>query len=138
MPTRKPHFWTRRHFRPASKISRIFPIVCGGAELKNSNYKKKTCFELLNFSILESNFQTPCVKKQGLSNAQFRTEIASELCVRLPLFFYTWVTQINSITGSYNYSLHIHIMLHFIFIWYNKIYYHKYVFIYSFILYVYV
>ena len=36
---------THRHFRPATKISRQCPIVCGSAELKNSNLKNETCLD---------------------------------------------------------------------------------------------
>ena len=31
---------THKHFRPAIEISRRFPIVCKGLELKNNNFKK--------------------------------------------------------------------------------------------------
>ena len=39
--------------------------------------------------------RTHCVKKQGLFSAQFRIEIASELCIRCPLRFYALGTQIH-------------------------------------------
>ena len=61
----------------------------GCAELKNSNLNNKTClatktmndiFEMFDFRT--NNFRTPGVKRKGLSNAQFRIDILSELCIR--------------------------------------------------------
>ena len=52
------------------------------------NFENKTCFDthptndIFDFEIFQNKIRTPCVKKQGLSNAQFRIEIASELCIR--------------------------------------------------------
>ena len=62
----------------------------------------KDTFEHFGF---RTNIVHPFVKKQGLSNAQFRIEIASELCVRLPLFFNTRGTKIQFVhLQFYNYT----------------------------------
>ena len=37
---------THRHFRPRIEISRNFPIVCGGLELKKNNLKSKSCLDM--------------------------------------------------------------------------------------------
>ena len=42
------------------------------------------------YSYEENEFCTPCVKHQGLSKAQFRCNLYSELCIQQPWFFYTW------------------------------------------------
>ena len=80
---------TYRHFRPATEIPRKLPIVCRGLELKKSSSKNKVCLDTqpMNdkidmFDFRTNNCRTPYAKKQGLSNAQFRIEIASELCIR--------------------------------------------------------
>ena len=85
---------THSHFRRAIEISRICPIVCGGLELKKRNLKNKN---MLGFTAyvseipdFQSNmFWTPCVQKQGLSNAQFKNYTASELWSQSPLNLYT-------------------------------------------------
>ena len=80
---------THRRFRPAIEISMSIPIVCVDLELIKSNLKNKTCldtqpinehFETVDFS--KKQLSGPYVKKEGLSDAQFRIEIASELCIR--------------------------------------------------------
>ena len=90
---------THRRFRPAIEISRIFPIVCGGLELKQSNLKKQTCWDsrpmFLIFSISEkSNSWTLGMKKQGLPR---------EKSNRTPLFYLSllrpwniWKTMCNT------------------------------------------
>ena len=40
-------------------------------------------------------FSTPCVTQQGLYNALFRCNVDSDLCIRQPLFFYTWCPAIT-------------------------------------------
>ena len=66
-----------------------------------------------------------CIKKQRLSNAQFRTEIASDLCIRQPLVFYTLgTTYICFVIISF---IHIHV--------YNFVYIYIYMYI---ILYIYI
>ena len=63
--------------------------------------KYYSVFDLISYNINHSLFitffrekhlGTPCVKKQVLSNAHFRIKMHSELCIRQPLFFYTWGT----------------------------------------------
>jgi len=99
---------THRHFSPATEISRKFPIVCKGLKLKTSYLKHEKCLDAqpMNdmfevFVFLNINFRTSFVKKQELSNAQFRIETASELCIREPLIFHTWGTQISIFSFSH-------------------------------------
>ena len=89
-------------FRPCTHLSRhahTFPrgyrtlqdfyIVCGGLELKKSNLKNEHApIRNFFFRFPEIYFQSPYVNKQGLSNARFRIEIASESCIRQPFVFY--------------------------------------------------
>ena len=49
-------------------------------------------FEMFDF---HKRTLDPYVKNKALSNAQFRVQIASELCIRWPLFVYTWGTKYN-------------------------------------------
>ena len=78
---------TYRHFRPAIDISRIFPIVCGALRATTNKHARirSPCFDMSDFQRI--SFWTPYVRNQGLSKAQFRIEIVSELCIRSPLCF---------------------------------------------------
>ena len=60
------------------------PIVCGVLELTKSKLKTNMLgFAAYVFDLFDvGKPETPYVKKQGLSNAQFRTKIASELCAQ--------------------------------------------------------
>ena len=50
------------------------------------NYKQISFIKYLITKVV------PCKKnKRGLLNAQVRCNVNSELCIRLPLLFYTWV-----------------------------------------------
>ena len=75
---------THRHFRPVIEISRKFPIVRRGLELKKNNLKTTRCLDtqLMKEEFIKTNVGTPYVKRQGLVNAQIRIEIASGLHIR--------------------------------------------------------
>ena len=51
-------------------------------------------------------FCPPCVKKQGLSDAQFRRYHNFELCIRYPLFFYIGVQNIFRIENMFKSIIH--------------------------------
>ena len=101
---------THKHFRPARNISKKLRILGGGLQLKKINLKTKHAWihnRWHYFRVFENKiiWWTSDVKKkkQGVSNAQFRNHIESELCNRLPLllFCYAWRTHVLSVFQIY-------------------------------------
>ena len=127
---------THRHFRPAIEISWSLPIVCGGLELKKSSLKndRQTCLDsppmFLKCSMFKKYVLDPTSKKARVIECKFRIEIASDLCIRRSLLFYTLGT---NITGLYLYaSVYIYIYIYYLSL-------HIYIYIYIYInLYIYI
>ena len=81
---------THRHFCLAPEISRKYLIVFGSLELgatRKQNILDYTANEWYLWTcLLSKKSKDSLTKKQGISNAQFRTKITPELCIRSPLF----------------------------------------------------
>ena len=111
MTIKSPYLDTHRHFRPAIEISRIFPIACGGLELKMSNLKNEhacvdsPCF--LNVRLLEKLIvDSPYLKNKGYP--MHTSEFALHLNCVIDSCFYTWDTQLQL---SYLYFLQLYIFI---------------------------
>ena len=47
-------------------------------------------YSIAKITSVHKQYCTPCVNKQGQSNALSECNLYSELCIRSPSFFYTW------------------------------------------------